>query len=163
VSLSPALEDLFDRWQAAWSGRDRSAFHGVCAPDVHYEDPVCGEPLEGPDELGAHAARLWATFPDARVERTGVRLTDGRYVAAPCKVLGTHRGELEGLPATGRFLVVHAVCYAELDAERRRLWRVRAFFDAYDAAVQLGVLPARGTFGERALLMLRGFGLRSRT
>jgi hypothetical protein len=40
---------------------------------------------------------------------------------------------------------------------------VRAFFDAYDAAVQLGVLPARGTFGERALLMLRGFGLRSRT
>ena len=27
----------------------------------------------------------------------------------------------------------------------------------------LGVLPARGTLGERALLMLRGFGLRSRT
>jgi hypothetical protein len=25
------------------------------------------------------------------------------------------------------------------------------------------VLPARGTLGERALLMLRGFGLRSRT
>ena len=38
---------------------------------------------------------------------------------------------------------------------------MRAFFDAYDAAVQLGVLPARGTLGERALLMLRGFGLRA--
>jgi hypothetical protein len=34
------------------------------------------------------------------------------------------------------------------------------FFDAYGAAVQLGVLPARGTLSERALLALRGFGLR---
>jgi steroid delta-isomerase-like uncharacterized protein len=163
VSLPAELDELVDRWQAAWSGRDRSAFAAVCAPDVHYEDPVCGEPLDGPDEIAAHAARLWATFPDARIERTAARLTDGRYIAAPCKVLGTHRGELEGLPPTGRFLVVHVVFYCELDKVRRRLWRVRAFFDAYDAAVQLGVLPARGTFGERALLMLRGFGLRSRT
>ena len=81
----------------------------------------------------------------------------------PLKLLGTHRGEIEGLAPTGRFVVVHAVCYCELDPDRRRLWRVRAFFDAYDAAVQLGVLPGRGTLGERALLMLRGFGLRSRS
>jgi hypothetical protein len=97
------------------------------------------------------------------VETTGARLTDGRFAAAPCKVLGTHRGEVEGLPPTGRFLVMHAVLYCELDAQRERLWRVRAFYDAYDASVQIGVLPARGTLGERALLMLRGFGLRSRT
>jgi steroid delta-isomerase-like uncharacterized protein len=163
VSLPEPIDELIDRWQSAWSGRQRSAFHAVCAPDVHYEDPVVREPLEGPDELGEHAAKLWAIFPDARVERTGARLTDGRYVAAPCKVLGTHRGEIDELPATGRFLVAQVVFYCELDADRTRLWRVRAFFDAYDAAVQLGVLPARGTLSERALLMLRGFGLRSRT
>jgi hypothetical protein len=38
---------------------------------------------------------------------------------------------------------------------------VRGFFDLYDAAVQLGVLPSRGSLGERALLVLRGFGLRA--
>jgi steroid delta-isomerase-like uncharacterized protein len=162
VSSRPALDELLDGWQAAWSGRDRGAFAAVCAPDVHYEDPVCDQPLEGPDAIARHAKLLWSMFPDARVERTGARLTDGRYVAAPCKVLGTHRGRLEGLPPTGRFLALHVVFYCELDAEHERLWRVRAFFDAYDAAVQLGVLPGRGTFGERALLMLRGFGLRSR-
>jgi steroid delta-isomerase-like uncharacterized protein len=163
VSLPPDLEDLIDRFEAAWSVRDRAAFRPVCAPDVHYEDPLCAEPLEGAGALGDHAARLWAMFPDARVERTGERLTDGRFVAAPSKILGTHRGELDDLPASGRFVVVHVVCYCELDPDRKRLWRVRAFFDAYAAAVQLGVLPARGTLGERALLMLRGFGLRSRT
>jgi len=163
VSASAAIDALVDGFEAAWSGREPGAFHAVCAADVHYEDPVCGEPLEGPDRLGAHAARLWAMFPDARVERTGPRLTDGGYLAAPCKVLGTHRGEVDELPPTGRFLVVQVVFFCQLDADGRRLWRVRAFFDAYDAAVQIGVLPARGTLSERALLMLRGFGLRSRT
>ena len=93
----------------------------LCAPDVHYEDPLSGEPLEGPDALGDHAARLWAAFPDARIERTGERLSDGRFVAAPCKLLGTHRGELAGLPPTERFVVVHVVCYCELDPPRERL------------------------------------------
>ena len=156
------VDDLIDRWQAAWVGRDGGAFAAVCAPDIHYEDPLCGEPLESPDALAEHAARLWAAFPDARIERTGERLSDGRFIAAPFKLLGTHRGEIEGLAPTGRFVVVHLVCYCELDPDRTRLWRVRAFFDAYDAAVQLGVLPARGTLGEKALLMLRGFGLRAR-
>jgi steroid delta-isomerase-like uncharacterized protein len=126
---------------------------------VHYEDPLLAQPLDGPDALGEHAQRLWAAFPDARVERTGARLSDGRYVAAPVKLLGTHRNELEGIPASGRFVVLHVVFYAELDPPRERLWRVRAFFDSYDAAVQLGILPRRGSLGSRALLMLRGFGL----
>ena len=55
---------------------------------------------------------------------------------------------------------MHAVLYCELDPPRERIWRVRVFLDAYDAAAQLGVLPRRGTLGERALLVLRGFGVR---
>jgi steroid delta-isomerase-like uncharacterized protein len=153
------IESLIDGWEAAWSGKDRDAFGEVCSPDVHYEDPLTAEPIEGVEALGAHAARLWAAFPDARLQRLGTRLSDGRFVAAPSKLLATHREPLEGLPATGRFVVVPCVFYCEL--EDGRLHRVRAFFDVYEAAVQLGVLPARGTLGEKALLMLRGFGLRA--
>jgi steroid delta-isomerase-like uncharacterized protein len=153
---------LLDRWEAAWSGRDAAAFAPLCDVEVQYEDPLTREPLIGHDELAAHAERLWEGFPDVRVERAGERLADaaGRFVAAPCKVAGTHRVAIEGLPATGRFVVVHGVVYGEL--RRGRLLRVRAFFDLYDAAVQLGVLPTHGTLSEKALLMLRGFGLRSR-
>jgi len=154
-----SVDELIDQWEAAWSGRDSSAFAPICTPDVHYEDPLTTEPLEGAAELGRHAARMWAAFPDARMERTGNRLSDRRFVAAPCKLLATHRGPLEGLPPTNRFVVVHCVFYCELEDER--LLRIRAFFDLYDAAVQLGVLPARGTMGEKALLVLRGFGLRA--
>lgn len=154
-----SIDELMNRWEAAWTGKDSSAFAPLCTPDVHYEDPLTAEPLEGAAELGRHAARLWAAFPDARLERTGERLSNGKFLAAPCKLLATHRAPLEGLPATNRFVVVHCVFYCELRDER--LLRIRAFFDLYDAAVQLGVLPARGTLGEKALLVLRGFGLRS--
>jgi predicted ester cyclase len=156
------VDELIDGWQAAWSGkggRDSVQFAEVCAAGIQYEDPLTGEPLEGLDALTAHAARLWEGFPDARVERTGERLANERFVAAPCKVLGTHRAPLGGLPASNRFVVLHCVFYCELQNEL--LLRVRGFFDVYDAATQLGVLPARGTLGEKALLMLRGFGLRT--
>jgi steroid delta-isomerase-like uncharacterized protein len=152
-------DELIDGWEAAWSGKDEAAFAGVCSRKIHYEDPLTSEPLEGLDELVRHATRLWSAFPDARVEQTGERLTDQRFVAAPCKLLATHRAALNGLPATNRFLVVHAIFYCEI--RRGRLLRVRGFFDLYDAATQLGILPGRGTLGEKALLMLRGFGLRA--
>jgi len=152
-------DELIDRWEAAWSGKDPTAFAELCALEIHYEDPLTSEPLQGAAELGRHAARLWSAFPDARLEKTGERLSDGPFLAAPCKLLATHKAQLEGLPPTNRFVVVHCVFYCEL--QHGLLLRVRAFFDLYDTAVQLGVLPARGTLGEKALLVLRGFGLRA--
>ncbi len=157
--MSERIDELIDSWEAAWSGKEANAFSECCHDEIHYEDPVTGEPLEGGEELVRHAERLWLAFPDARLEKTGARLFNAPFVAAPGKVLGTHRGQLESLPPSNRFVVVHCIFYCELRHEK--LFRVRAFFDLYDAAMQLGVLPARGTMGEKALMMLRGFGLRA--
>lgn len=155
------VDELMDGWEAAWSGRDPDAFGPLCAPDVHYEDPLTGEPLEGSDAIGAHAQKLWTAFPDARMEKTGPRLHDDTgYLAAPVKLLGTHRGEVDDLAPTRRFVVVQAVWFCQVEESSGRLWRVRAFFDLYDAAVQARVLPVHGSLGERALFMVRGFGLR---
>jgi predicted ester cyclase len=115
--------------------------------------------LRGTEAIAARAARVWTAFPDGRLHRTGPRLTDGVHASAPAKLLGTHREPLEGIAATNRAVVIHVVFFAEL--REGRFYRVRAFFDAYGAAVQLGVLPRPGTLGGRALLVLRGFGLRS--
>jgi len=158
VVTERSADELINEWEAAWSAKNEGAFAGVCSRSVHYEDPLTSEPLEGLDALARHAERLWAAFPDARLEQTGERLTNGRFVAAPSKLLATHREPLAGLPATNRFVVVHGIFYCEI--RRNRILRVRGFFDLYDAATQLGILPGRGTLGEKALLMLRGFGLR---
>jgi steroid delta-isomerase-like uncharacterized protein len=153
-----SVDDLIDEWEAAWSGKDESAFAAVCSSKIHYEDPLTVEPLEGLDQFLRHPTRLWGAFPDARLEQTGERLSNDRFVAAPSKLLATHREPLGGLPATNRFVVMHCIFYCEI--RRNRLLRVRGFYDVYDAATQLGILPGHGTLGEKALLMLRGFGLR---
>ncbi len=153
-------EALVERFEAAWSARDfASELAATCAPDLHYEDPVTMSPLTGPGALAMHVGRLRTGAPDARLEATGPRLSDGRFVAAPVRLLATNTGQLGEFPPTGRAIVVQAILYCELDDARTRLWRVRAFFDLYDAAIQLGVLPKPGSASARALMMLRGFGL----
>ena len=155
-----AADRLMGRFEEAWSAPDLAQeLVSVCCQDLHYEDPLTIKgPLHGPTALAEHAGRLRTAAPDARIESAGVRLSDGRFVSAPVRLVGTHTGELESFPPSGNELVVHAVFYCELDESRTRLWRVRAFFDLYDAAVQLGVLPKPGSVGERALMLLRGFG-----
>jgi hypothetical protein len=155
------VDELFDAWEAAWSGRDPAAFAALSTPDLHYEDPLTPEPLHGAGALGEHAQRLWQAFPDVRVQRSGDRVLTPPYAVAPVKLLGTHSEPLGPLPATHRFITTHALVYAE--TQDGLLHMVRAFYDVYGVGVQLGALPRHGTFGEKALLTLRGFGLRAAT
>ena len=155
-----SLEELAALWRAAWTEADRETFAECCSASVRYEDPIASEPLEGLDALTEHACRYREAFPDLRLEASGSPLTEGGFGCVPWRLLGTHRGEFAGLPASGRFVVLQGVHYLELTDGRVR--RARGFFDLYDAAVQLGLLPARGSLTETALLLLRGFGLRPR-
>jgi SnoaL-like polyketide cyclase len=155
-SVSQA-DELAASWRSAW---EDGGFENVCTPDVGYEDPVAVEPLRGPAAIDAHALALREAFPDLRVEATSPPLGRGAHACVPWRALGTHRGDVDMLPATHRFVTLHGLHYLELSDGRVR--RARGFFDLYDAAGQLGLLPARGGLGETALLLLRGFGLRRR-
>ncbi|MDQ3720053.1 MAG: ester cyclase [Actinomycetota bacterium] len=151
------LEELASGFTAGFEG---SGFEGVCTPDVHYEDPIATEPLSGPAALDDHALRLRRAIPDLSVERSSSALGNGRHACVPWRLTGRHDGDLDALPATGRPLALHGLHYFELSDGAVR--RARGFFDLYDAATQLGLLPARGGLGETALLLLRGFGVRRR-
>jgi steroid delta-isomerase-like uncharacterized protein len=151
----PALDRLAEGWRAAWHDGD---FGRCCTPDVSYEDPVAAEPLSGLEALRSHAASLRGAFPDLRVEPSSPPLGREGYACLPWRALGTHKGDAAMLPATNRFVTLQGLHYVELSDGHVR--RARGFFDLYDAAVQLGLLPARGGLGEAVLLLLRGFGVR---
>jgi hypothetical protein len=153
-----AADALADRWRAAWEG---AGFEACCTPDVTYEDPVAVDLLRGVAALDRHAADLRGAFPDLRLEATAPPLFRGSHACVPWRALGTHRGDIgQMLPASDRFVTIHGLHYLELTDGAVR--RARGFFDLYDAAVQLGLLPSRGGMGETALLLLRGFGVRRR-
>jgi len=154
------LDRLGDRWEAGWSTGGRDEFALCCTVDVRYEDPLTDGLLEGVDALERHVARLRQALPDMRVERSGRRIAEGSFGCLPWRIAGTQRGELGDIPATNRFLTLHGIHYVELRDDL--ICRVRGFFDVYDAATQLGLLPKNGSLAQNALLMLRGFGLRIR-
>ena len=154
------VDRLADDWEAAWSGGDSRAFLALCAPDLHYEDPLTPQPLHGVAALSEHAQRLWRAFPDVTLERAGERLSNGRFIALPVRAVGRNTGGLDSLPASHRELELHAVFWGELDLGRTRLWRVRTVFDAYGAAIALGLIPRPGSLRNRALLALQGYGIR---
>ena len=150
------VDTLAERWRAAWHG---SGFEACCTPDVSYEDPVAVDPLRGVDALERHAAVLRGAFPDLRIEATAPPLARGTHVCIPWRALGTQGGDLgQMVPASDRQVTLHGLHFIELSDGAVR--RARGFFDLYDAATQLGLLPARGGMGETAMLLLRGFGLR---
>lgn len=151
------VDALAASWRAAW---ESEGFTSCCTPDVRYEDPVAVEPLQGVEQLEAHARAVRGAFPDLRVEAAGAPLGRGEFACLPWRAVGTQRGDLPSLPATDRFVIVHGLHYVELVDGLVR--RARGFFDLYDTATQLGLLPRRGSLGETALLLLRGFGLRPR-
>jgi steroid delta-isomerase-like uncharacterized protein len=157
VSDVERVDDLASAWLHAWTGSE--PFATCCTPDVQYEDPLAHEPLRGLDALEQHASRLRSALPDLRIERTGRMLAEGQNACIPWRVAGTHKNGTTALPATNRFLTLHGLHYVELSDGQIR--RARGFYDLYDAATQLGILPARGGLGESVLLVLRGFGLRA--
>jgi steroid delta-isomerase-like uncharacterized protein len=160
--VSSALDEqgFAARWRSAWGSGEREAFAACCSAGVTYEDPVTAEPVEGLDAVAAHAARYREAFPDLRIEPGGQSVAEGGFACVPWRLLGTHRGSFAGIPGTGRFVVVQGLHYLEL--RDGRVQRARGFFDLYEAAVQLGMLPSRGSVAETALLLFRGFGLRPR-
>ena len=160
---APPPTAALDAFLAAWAGRDPAAFTTCCAPDLHYEDPFCGEGLSGPEAMGAHAGRLWRGAPDVTLAPTGPALHDRGHLCVPLVLQGRDTGGLDDHPPSRRRLVLPVVLFAQLDPPGERVWRARAFCDRYDAALQLGRVPAPGTFGERALSALQGFGLRPRS
>jgi steroid delta-isomerase-like uncharacterized protein len=157
--MSDGHAALAERWHAAWSGRDPRAFLELCAPDLHYEDPLTPAPLLGVNALGEHARRLWRAFPDVTMAPTGDPLGSEGWIALPVRLQGRNTGSLDGLPASHRELVLHAVCWCELDHSGGLLWRVRAYYDAHGAAVALGLLPGPGSWRRRAVLALQGYGI----
>ena len=112
--------------------------------------------------LQGKTAALLFEHPSTRTRTSmeaGVYELGGHPMVLRANELQLTRGE--SIRDTALVFSRHAAVIGLRTSSEERLLRIRAFFDHYGAAVQLGVLPRPGTMGEKALLMLRGFGLRN--
>jgi steroid delta-isomerase-like uncharacterized protein len=121
------------------SAGDIDGFGELVADDFveHEETPGLEPSKEGVKQL-FHLYR--AAFPDLHMEPLDV-LACGDKVVARVQATGTHRGELMGMPATGRSVTVQLIDIIRFgdDGLAREHWGV---LDALSMMQQLGAIPA---------------------
>jgi steroid delta-isomerase-like uncharacterized protein len=87
---------------AAWNRGDPEGLAVNVAEDVMWRDVALGMPLHGREALLAQARAYMTAFPDLHIEETSSTLAIPRLVQE-VTITGTHRGELLGIPPTGRW------------------------------------------------------------
>jgi steroid delta-isomerase-like uncharacterized protein len=120
---------------------NRHDFDATLATFSHprYEIVPTGDVYDGAEEVLEYFRSTRAGFPDQRNEVRTVRHADDAVVVE-FDLLGTHLGELRGIPPTGRAFRVPMVAIFEFgDAEL--LVRERVYFDSATMLRQLGLLP----------------------
>jgi steroid delta-isomerase-like uncharacterized protein len=151
------LASFCSRFLAAWSEHDLGAVADGVTDDVVVEDPAWPQPIRGVPELQRFMQAVWVTFPDLRVEEPTPphRTAAGDQVAFRWRMLGTMLGPAgpPGFAPTGRTIDIEGVdLWTMRDG---RIARARVFYDMSEILRQLGIAPARGSRGERAMVAVQ--------
>ena len=102
------------RWIEAFNERDLEAEADVLAPGfvAHVPDAPAPLDLEGLEAWRQYTAPFVEAFPDLRLTIQDIA-AEGNTVAARVAFRGTHRGEFQGLPPTGK-----EVAFSSIEIDR---------------------------------------------
>ena len=96
-----SAEATLGEWAAAWSASDPERLTAIFTDDCVYEDVTMGVLTHGRAELRDFAGGIFAAIPDFAIELSS-RFAAGGWGGMEWTMSGTHRGDLPGLPATGK-------------------------------------------------------------
>jgi steroid delta-isomerase-like uncharacterized protein len=129
---------LLRRWHDEMNRHNASACDAFLADDYSEQNNMAPVPL---DKGGAKALleALFAAIPDMHrdvVEQIG----EGDQVVERLRYSGTQKGEMFGIPATGRKAEFDAVMISRV--RDGKIVEIRALLDALSFMRQLGVIPS---------------------
>ena len=135
-TMTTVARDLHDKMFEAIERRDLDELRSLYHAEYSYTGSD-GEEQKGP-ELGVAVSKMFLdALPDARLD-VRTRYACGDNVSIIEFVgRGTHRGDLMGVPATGRSLAVWACDIIEV--REGRIYREREYMDTLSILQQLGV------------------------
>jgi steroid delta-isomerase-like uncharacterized protein len=118
TSTAAEHKELVDAFvQELFTTGDLEAVDPYTTPDfVHHDPPFSGVP-EGRDGLRAMSATVRAALPDWHSDLEAL-VAEGDQVVERFTASGTHRGELFGVAATGKTLVLPGINMYRIDEGR---------------------------------------------
>jgi len=120
-----------------WNGGNLLAADEMMAADAVVHEPVIGTPAD----LKTLVGDFRTAFPDwhSTVEEM---IVEGDRVAERWTGRGTHRGEFQGIPPTGKQVAVPGVVFYRI--ADGKIVEFRGQFDRMSLMQQLGVVPSMG-------------------
>jgi len=133
------VEKVFDDYNAAWNSHDVERIVSLFTDDGVHEDIAIGAVSRGKEELKSFIGTTFVFFPDFKAEVTS-RFGAGDWSAREWVMTGTQKGDMPGLPATGKSFSLRGASITELKEGKIR--RNTDYWNLASLLQQLGVMPA---------------------
>ena len=122
------------RFGEAVNSGDYSLFHEVVAPDVIDHDPAPGQG-PGPEGYAQFFSQMRNAFPDMKVAVEHM-VADEDNVSIAYKLTGTHQGDFQGVPPTGRRIEARGMQIARFEDGK--------MVERWGSSDELGILKQTG-------------------
>ncbi len=135
---------IIPRVRMLWNTGDLSKIDDIFATDFVNHDPNAPDvkDLEGYKEF---FVRTHTAFPDFQVTNEDI-IAEGDKVVSRYTATGTHKGELFGIPPTGKKATWEGININRFaDGKIVEVWQSRDMFGLFQ---QLGIIPAPGKSGD---------------
>jgi steroid delta-isomerase-like uncharacterized protein len=126
-------------YEEVWNGGNLAVVDELFAANSVFHDP--STTLHGPAEFKAYVTMYRNAFPDTDFTIEDV-IAEGDKVVTRWIARGTHKGELQGIPPTGKQVAVTGMVATHLS--NGKLVEGWSNFDALGMLQQLGVIPSMG-------------------
>jgi predicted ester cyclase len=131
--VSRALNELYNKGNLELAGEFYSGeyiWHNVSGPDVH-----------GYEGMRQHVGMVRNAFPDISISSDDI-IADNNKVVTRWTIVGTHKGELMGIPPTGVQVTFTGILISRIDSNKIvEDWENS---DVLGLMQQLGVIPLPG-------------------
>lgn len=148
------LREFGERYLAAWNAGDDEAVAACTSADVVWRDPALPGPARGRAGVAQFVRDSVRAFPDLSFAEAGepAIAADGKAAYIPWLMTATNTGPIEppGFAATGRSITVRGFDVWEFRGGL--IWRYEAIYDFSEVVRQLGLMPPRGGWAERAMV-----------
>src|SRR5262249_38387439 len=127
-------------FEELWNEANLSVADQFFAPNYIHHDPATQDFGRGPESERKRLNLYRSAFPDLRLTIENI-ISEGETVMARWSCHATHRGELNGIPATGKRIDITGVTVCRLTGGKvAEAW---VQWDALGMMRQLGAIPAQ--------------------
>jgi steroid delta-isomerase-like uncharacterized protein len=123
-------------WEEVFNNRNLDMIDDLVTTDYAYHGPA-GQEIRGAEGLKQFLGMYFNAFPDMKVEIQDI-FGEGEKIVSRVMGRGTHKGDLIGIPPTGKQVAIMVICTNRFEGGKiAEDWEL---FDMFGMMQQLGVI-----------------------